>query len=139
VESHPATSGRNLDEMGRKLNWLVDWFQRQRSTTSRVAYYGRSAAEPGSRKAIRICAHSISAASNSLAAIWRSEHAINTSNAHAHLPAPCAPLILLAYLIAGALYATSAPFLEVSNEARHYAMVEHLAQGNELPIQDALK
>jgi len=49
------------------------------------------------------------------------------------------PLILFAYLIAGALYATSAPFLEVSNEARHYAMVEHLAQGNELPIQDALK
>ena len=46
------------------------------------------------------------------------------------------PLILLAYLIAGALYATSAPFLEVSDEVRHYAMVEHLAQGNGLPIQD---
>jgi predicted FMN-binding regulatory protein PaiB len=49
------------------------------------------------------------------------------------------PLLLLAYLIAGALYATSAPLLEVSDEVRHYAMVEHLAQGNELPIQDALK
>jgi 4-amino-4-deoxy-L-arabinose transferase-like glycosyltransferase len=46
------------------------------------------------------------------------------------------PLILLAYLIASALYATSAPFLEVSDEVRHYAMVEHLAQGNGLPIQD---
>jgi 4-amino-4-deoxy-L-arabinose transferase-like glycosyltransferase len=45
-------------------------------------------------------------------------------------------LILLAYLIAGAIYATSVPFLEVSDEVRHYAMVEHLAQGNGLPIQD---
>jgi len=48
------------------------------------------------------------------------------------------PLILIAYLIASALYATSAPFLEVLNEVRHYAMVERLAQGNGLPIQDAL-
>jgi len=28
VEVHPATSGRNLDEMVRKLDWLVDWLQR---------------------------------------------------------------------------------------------------------------
>jgi hypothetical protein len=48
------------------------------------------------------------------------------------------PLILLAYLIAGALYATSPLFLEVSNEVPHYAMVERLGQGNGLPIQDAL-
>ena len=45
-------------------------------------------------------------------------------------------LILTVYFIAGALYAISAPFLEVSDEVRHYAMVEHLAQGNGLPIQD---
>jgi hypothetical protein len=45
-------------------------------------------------------------------------------------------LILAVYFTAGALYAISAPFLEVSDEVRHYAMVEHLAQGNGLPIQD---
>jgi hypothetical protein len=45
-------------------------------------------------------------------------------------------LILTVYFTAGALYAISAPFLEVSDEVRHYAMVEHLAQGNGLPIQD---
>ena len=48
------------------------------------------------------------------------------------------PLILLAYLIAGALYATNPLFLEVSNEVPHYAMAERLGQGNGLPIQDAL-
>ena len=53
-------------------------------------------------------------------------------------PGLALPLILFAYLIAGALYATSAPLLEFSSEVRHYAMVEHLAQGNGLPIQDAL-
>jgi len=51
----------------------------------------------------------------------------------AHLPV--IP-ILLAYAIAGAIYAFSAPLLDVSDEVRHYAMVEHLAQGRGLPIQD---
>jgi hypothetical protein len=45
-------------------------------------------------------------------------------------------LILLVYLIAGDIYATSAPVLDVSDEVRHYAMIEHLARGNGLPIQN---
>ncbi len=44
--------------------------------------------------------------------------------------------ILLIYIAAGVIYAFVAPFLEVSDEVRHYAMVEHLAQGRGLPIQD---
>ncbi len=44
--------------------------------------------------------------------------------------------VLCAYLIAGCLFATSAPFLEVSDEVRHFALVEHLARGGGLPIQD---
>jgi len=51
----------------------------------------------------------------------------------AHLPLIS---ILLVYAIAGAIYAFSAPFLDVSDEVRHYAMIEHLAQGRGLPIQD---
>jgi hypothetical protein len=45
-------------------------------------------------------------------------------------------VILLVYLIAGSIYAIVPPFLEVSDEVRHYAMVEHLAQGKGLPVQD---
>ncbi|MCS6848653.1 MAG: glycosyltransferase family 39 protein [Anaerolineae bacterium] len=44
--------------------------------------------------------------------------------------------ILLIYTAAGVIYALTAPFLEVSDEVRHYAMVEHLAQGRGLPVQD---
>ncbi|MCL6509200.1 MAG: hypothetical protein K6U78_00780 [Anaerolineae bacterium] len=51
----------------------------------------------------------------------------------AHLPLIS---ILLVCTIAGAIYAFSAPFLDVSDEVRHYAMVEHLAQGRGVPIQD---
>ena len=29
VEVHPAESGRNLDEMVRKLDWLADWLRRK--------------------------------------------------------------------------------------------------------------
>ncbi|MDW8394984.1 MAG: glycosyltransferase family 39 protein [Anaerolineae bacterium] len=45
-------------------------------------------------------------------------------------------IIFLLYLLAGISYATSAPFLEVSDEVRHYALVEHLASGGGLPIHD---
>ena len=44
--------------------------------------------------------------------------------------------ILVLYLLAGVLYATSAPIMEVSDEPRHVAMVEWLARGNPLPVQD---
>ncbi|MCS7057086.1 MAG: glycosyltransferase family 39 protein [Thermoflexales bacterium] len=44
--------------------------------------------------------------------------------------------ILFVYIIAGAIYAVSAPFLDVSDEVRHYAMIEHLAKGRGLPVQD---
>jgi hypothetical protein len=44
--------------------------------------------------------------------------------------------ILIAFVIAGVLYALSTPFLDVSDEVRHYAMVEYLAQGNGLPVQN---
>lgn len=44
--------------------------------------------------------------------------------------------ILLVYAVAGVIYALAAPFLDVSDEVRHYAMVEHLAQGGGLPVQD---
>ncbi len=44
--------------------------------------------------------------------------------------------LLLLYLIAGVLYATAAPIMEVSDEPRHVAMVEWLARGNPLPIQN---
>ena len=44
-------------------------------------------------------------------------------------------LILIIYAIAGVAYAVVAPPLEVSDEPRHYAMVEWLAQGRGLPVQ----
>ena len=44
-------------------------------------------------------------------------------------------LILIVYAITGVAYAVVAPPLEVSDEPRHYAMVEWLAQGRALPIQ----
>lgn len=45
-------------------------------------------------------------------------------------------LILALYLIAGGCYAVTAPFLDVSDEVRHYAMVERLARGGGLTVQD---
>lgn len=45
-------------------------------------------------------------------------------------------LIVALFVIAGAVYSVSSPFMEVSDEVRHYAMLEHLAQGNGLPVQD---
>lgn len=39
------------------------------------------------------------------------------------------------YVIVGITYAVAAPPLEVSDEPRHYAMVEWLAQGRGLPVQ----
>ncbi|GIV84489.1 MAG: hypothetical protein KatS3mg052_1496 [Candidatus Roseilinea sp.] len=44
--------------------------------------------------------------------------------------------ILVLYTAAGVIYAVSAPLLDVSDEVRHYAMIEHLAQGRGLPVQD---
>ncbi|MCS7061645.1 MAG: glycosyltransferase family 39 protein [Anaerolineae bacterium] len=45
-------------------------------------------------------------------------------------------LIVGLFVAAGGLYGLASPFMEVSDEVRHYAFVEHLAQGNGLPIQD---
>jgi hypothetical protein len=44
--------------------------------------------------------------------------------------------LLIAFVIAGLLYSLSTPFLDVSDEVRHYAMVEQLAQGKGLPVQN---
>jgi len=44
--------------------------------------------------------------------------------------------ILAVFVIAGAVYSVASPFMEVSDEVRHYALIEHLAQGNGLPVQD---
>ncbi|HEY3342277.1 MAG TPA: glycosyltransferase family 39 protein, partial [Anaerolineae bacterium] len=44
--------------------------------------------------------------------------------------------ILIAFVIAGVLYGLSTPILDVSDEVRHYAMVEQLAQGLGLPVQN---
>ncbi len=46
------------------------------------------------------------------------------------------PVILIAFIAAGILYGLSTPFLDVSDEVRHYAMVEQLAQGKGLPVQN---
>jgi hypothetical protein len=51
------------------------------------------------------------------------------------LPRPLI-VILAAYLIAGTLYATIAPYLDVSDEPRHYAMIERLANGEGFVVQD---
>lgn len=40
------------------------------------------------------------------------------------------------YLVAGVLYAIVSPFLDVSDEVRHYAMVERLARGGGLTVHD---
>ncbi len=45
-------------------------------------------------------------------------------------------VIVAVFVIVGAVYSVSSPFMEVSDEVRHYALIEHLAQGNGLPIQD---
>ncbi|MFN3706327.1 MAG: hypothetical protein ACK4WM_10100 [Thermoflexales bacterium] len=44
--------------------------------------------------------------------------------------------ITAGYLIIATMYALRVPLLEVSDEVRHYALVEHLARGGGLPIQD---
>lgn len=44
-------------------------------------------------------------------------------------------LILAIYLAGGVLHATNAPLLDVSDEPRHYAYIEHLANGGALPVQ----
>ena len=45
--------------------------------------------------------------------------------------------MLALHVITGILYATTAPLLDVSDEPRHYAYVEHLAHGGALPVQRA--
>lgn len=62
---------------------------------------------------------------------------------NAQRPAPAAfperrllAVIIGLFVLAGAVYSVSSPFMEVSDEVRHYALVEHLAQGNGLPVQD---
>ncbi len=44
-------------------------------------------------------------------------------------------LILAIYLAGGVIHATNAPLLDVSDEPRHYAYIEHLANGGALPVQ----
>lgn len=45
-------------------------------------------------------------------------------------------MILILYLIAGCFFAIQSPFLDVSDEVRHYAMVERLARGGGLTVHD---
>ena len=47
--------------------------------------------------------------------------------------------IMVTFVISGVLYALSTPLLEVSDELRHYYMIEHLAQGKGLPVQNPAK
>jgi hypothetical protein len=44
-------------------------------------------------------------------------------------------LILAVYVAAGIGYASTAPLLDVSDEPRHFAYVQHLANGGALPVQ----
>ncbi len=43
--------------------------------------------------------------------------------------------ILAIFVVSGLIYSVSTPLLDVSDEVRHYAMVEQLAQGKGLPVQ----
>jgi 4-amino-4-deoxy-L-arabinose transferase-like glycosyltransferase len=45
------------------------------------------------------------------------------------------PLIVLVYLVAGVIHALTAPLLDVSDEPRHYAVIEHYANGGAMPVQ----
>ena len=44
-------------------------------------------------------------------------------------------VIVAVYLIAGIVHASTAPLLDVSDEPRHIAYVQHLADGGALPVQ----
>lgn len=44
-------------------------------------------------------------------------------------------IILVLYLFTAVLFAVNAPLLDVSDEPRHYAYVQHLANGGALPVQ----
>lgn len=65
---------------------------------------------------------------------------LSTNKRKPLLPKRCPRLelgvILFLYLCVGSLYAFTTPLLEVSDEVHHYAMVEHLARGGALPVQD---
>ncbi|MCL4504753.1 MAG: hypothetical protein M1434_05415 [Chloroflexi bacterium] len=54
-----------------------------------------------------------------------------SSSAH-----PALYAILILFIVSGLIYSVSTPFLNVSDEVRHYAMVEQLAQGKGLPVQN---
>ncbi|HEY3291863.1 MAG TPA: glycosyltransferase family 39 protein [Anaerolineae bacterium] len=45
-------------------------------------------------------------------------------------------VMVTVFILCGIVYSVSTPFLDVSDEVRHYAMVEQLAQGLGLPRQD---
>jgi hypothetical protein len=44
-------------------------------------------------------------------------------------------LLLVAFVVLGAIYALTTPVFEASDELWHYPMVRHLADGNPLPVQ----
>ena len=44
--------------------------------------------------------------------------------------------VILAYLVVGISYAVTTPVLEASDELWHYPVIQHLANGGELPILD---
>jgi len=46
------------------------------------------------------------------------------------------PLLLVGFVVVGAVYAVVTPLFEISDELWHYPMVKHLADGGGLPVQD---
>lgn len=52
---------------------------------------------------------------------------------HAHTPIR---ILLLAFLLLGAIYAVTTPLFEISDELWHYPMVKTIADGNGLPVQN---
>ncbi len=50
-----------------------------------------------------------------------------------HRPWP--PIILIAFVILASLYSVATPIFEASDEVSHYAVVQHLADTGELPVQ----
>lgn len=44
-------------------------------------------------------------------------------------------VIVLAFIVLGAIYALTTPVFEASDELWHYPMIHHLADGNPLPVQ----
>ncbi len=49
---------------------------------------------------------------------------------------PILRVIIAVFVVAGAIYSVSTPLFDVSDEVRHFAMVEHYALGRDFPVQD---